>query len=150
MVEMTERTCLEAGDNAGRKQQTLESDISHDQLLVQADPAQIHEAMINLIDNAIKYTPDGGRVVVRVCRENHYARFEVQDNGYGIPEGMQGRLFEPFYRAKSKETIAIDGTGLGLHLVRNIIERYGGSMIVHSVYGEGSTFGFLLPVIPGT
>ena len=76
------------------------------------------------------------------------AIFEVQDTGYGIPENMQKRLFEPFYRAKTKETSAIEGTGLGLHLVKNIVERHHGRMIFRSRYQEGSTFGFQIPTNP--
>ena len=70
----------------------------------------------------------------------------VEDTGYGIPESLQKRLFQPFYRAKTDETEHIEGTGLGLHLVKNIVERHNGQMIVHSVYGKGSIFGFMLPI----
>jgi PAS domain S-box-containing protein len=147
---MAHQVVQESEEGAKRRKHALTPDIAPAQLLVQADPAQIHEAMINLVDNAMKYTPEGGQIQMRLCRDGEYARFEVEDNGYGIPDEMQKRLFEPFYRAKSKETVSIDGTGLGLHLVRNIVERYSGRMVVRSVYGKGSTFGFELPVIPGT
>lgn len=72
--------------------------------------------------------------------------FEVSDNGYGIPEDRQRRLFQPFYRAKVDGTEDIEGTGLGLHLAKSIIERHGGKMRFHSVYGTGSRFGFELPL----
>jgi two-component system, OmpR family, sensor histidine kinase ResE len=75
---------------------------------------------------------------------DNQAIFEVIDTGYGITKEAQERLFEPFYRVKDKETRQIEGTGLGLHLVKNIIERHNGTMFVESVYGEGSTFGFRL------
>lgn len=107
--------------------------------------AQLQEAMFNLIGNAIKYTPQEGRVDVILRRQGGRIIFEVKDNGFGIPEPQQEKLFQPFYRAKSKETESIEGTGLGLHLVKKIIERHNGKMIFNSVYGKGSTFGFSLP-----
>jgi len=71
---------------------------------------------------------------------------EVEDSGYGIPDDLQENLFQPFYRARTKDTADIPGTGLGLHLVKNIIDRHQGRMIFNSVYGQGSTFGFRLPL----
>lgn len=113
---------------------------------VRGDEPQLREAISNLVGNAIKYTPTGGTVTVSLqCNENT-AVFEVIDTGYGIPEDAQARLFEPFYRVKDKETRQIEGTGLGLHLVKNIIERHNGQMFVKSVHGEGSTFGFRLDI----
>jgi len=74
------------------------------------------------------------------------ARVRVVDNGYGIPEDKQERLFQPFYRAKMQETESIQGTGLGLHLVKNIIERFSGTLVFKSIYKTGSTFGFDIPL----
>lgn len=115
-------------------------------MYVQGDAAQMREAVVNLINNALKYTPDGGQIEVRLWEEDDQFVFEVADNGYGIPEDQQGRLFQPFFRAKTRETMRIDGTGLGLHLVQNIVERHHGKMRFYSVYGQGSLFGFALPV----
>lgn len=114
---------------------------------VQGDEAQLYEAITNLIGNAIKYTPDGGSVDVWLEPDGEEVVFRVVDTGYGIPEDRQERLFEPFYRAKAEGTEHIQGTGLGLHLVKNIIERHQGQMIFESIYGQGSTFGFRLPLI---
>lgn len=111
------------------------------------DPGQLHEAIVNLINNAIKYTPEGGQVSVRVYREGKSAVFEVRDTGYGIPEEAQARLFQPFYRVPSEQTARIDGTGLGLHLVRNIVSRHFGRMRFSSKVGEGSLFGFEIPLM---
>lgn len=118
-------------------------------LLVRGDSAQIEEAVSNLITNAIKYTPVGGQIDVRLSTMDRQVSLEVQDTGYGIPESLQGRLFQPFFRARSRETRQIEGTGLGLHLVKNVIERHNGQMIFRSVHGEGSIFGFYLPLVEG-
>lgn len=116
-------------------------------VIVAGDAPQLKEAADNLVSNAIKYTPDGGQVNVRLAHEDGFARVEVEDQGYGIPEEMQEHLFQPFYRARTEETRDIDGTGLGLHLVKNIIERHNGEMIFKSIYGKGSTFGFRLSLV---
>jgi len=116
-------------------------------VIVPGDAPQLKEAADNLVSNAIKYTPDGGQVIVRLIDGAGFARVEVEDHGFGIPEELQEHLFQPFYRARTEETRDIDGTGLGLHLVKNIIERHNGDMIFKSVYGKGSTFGFRLPLV---
>ncbi|MEL6271174.1 MAG: ATP-binding protein, partial [Chloroflexota bacterium] len=107
-------------------------DVPDDKIMVRGDSAQIREAATNLLTNAIKYTPAGENITVRLAVENGEAIFTVTDTGYGIPDEMQKRLFSPFYRAKTKETRRIEGTGLGLHLVRNIIQRHHGDIILHS------------------
>jgi PAS domain S-box-containing protein len=113
---------------------------------VNGDPAQLREAIDNLIGNAIKYTPDNGAVRVRLEQNADRVIFEVKDNGLGIPEDQQERLFQPFFRASNAKASDIEGTGLGLHLVKNIIERHGGKMRFQSVLDQGSLFGFDLPV----
>ncbi|MDX1994036.1 MAG: PAS domain-containing sensor histidine kinase [bacterium] len=124
----------------------LPSESSNGALTVQGDPRQLYEAISNLVTNAIKYTPTGGTVQVAMQQAGSRARIEVRDTGYGIPADQQPRLFEPFYRVKMDETAGIDGTGLGLHLVKNIVERHAGEISVQSVYGQGSTFAVELPL----
>lgn len=115
--------------------------------LVRGDLPQLREVLTNLITNALKYTPAGKSVEICLSASDGRAVLEVVDTGYGIPEAAQARLFQPFYRARSPETRNIEGTGLGLHLVKNIIERHNGVLRFHSVYGQGSTFGFELPLV---
>lgn len=142
------RACYsEALPAAETKRLALTLDMVCSAILVQGDEAQLREAIDNLIHNAIKYTPEGGRVVVSLGVENGRARFTVTDTGYGIPEPLQARLFQPFFRARTAETAQIEGSGLGLHLVKNIVRRHHGEMIFRSTYGEGSTFGFKLPTV---
>jgi PAS domain S-box-containing protein len=114
---------------------------------VKGDKTQVYEALVNLVGNAIKYTPAKGTVDVYLETTQKRLVFKVIDTGYGIPLDMQERLFEPFFRAKTEETIGIEGTGLGLHLVKNIIERHRGKMLFESEHGRGSLFGFELPLI---
>jgi PAS domain S-box-containing protein len=143
--DLTQKAYESQQSEAERKRQsftlTLPDDASAS-LAVPGDSAQLFEAISNLVVNAIKYTPEAGDITVNLSCIEDRAKFAVHDTGYGIPVDQQDRLFQPFYRAKSEATKDIDGTGLGLHLVKNIIERHGGHMIFHSVYGEGSEFGF--------
>lgn len=107
---------------------------------------QLKEAAGNLVNNAIKYTPDHGHIRVTMWTENNRLFFEVADNGYGISPERQERLFEVFYRAQEPGTENIKGTGLGLNLVKSIIENHDGEVYFSSARGEGSTFGFWLPL----
>lgn len=132
--------------DARKKNVNLETHITPDAVMVMGDAAQLREAAANLITNAIKYTPSGGSVDVRLEGSESHAVFEVVDTGYGIPEELQSKLFNPFFRVKTEETRKIEGTGLGLHLVKTIIQRHHGQMRFHSVHGEGSMFGFELPL----
>ncbi len=132
---------------ARAKEQTFTVLLPGSSVIVEADPAQIREALDNLIDNAIKYTPTGGSITIRLGERGGLALVEVEDTGPGIPDEMQPRVFTPFFRTRSTETIAAEGTGLGLHLVKNIIERHNGRMRFHSTYGRGSMFGFEMPSV---
>jgi len=108
---------------------------------------QIRQAVANLVSNAIKYTPDGGEIRVVLSCDGERLMLEVIDNGYGISKERQARIFERFYRAKEPGTDHISGTGLGLSLVKTVIERHGGQVWFTSELGEGSTFGFWLPAV---
>jgi two-component system sensor histidine kinase SenX3 len=146
LAALVKRAFDENTDAAKQKQQKLVLENSPVVVLVQGDTFQLHEAVHNLISNAIKYTPEEGSIRVTVTQKDGTVTMAVIDTGYGIPESQQQRIFEPFFRAKTQENMAIEGTGLGLHLVKNIIERHNGKMVFKSVRGEGSTFGFDLPV----
>ncbi|MFZ4816259.1 MAG: sensor histidine kinase [Phototrophicaceae bacterium] len=115
-------------------------------LWVYGSEAELIEALENLVNNAIKYTPPAGEIVLYCTTDADSALIAVKDTGYGVPEKLQLNLFSPFFRANTPETRAIPGTGLGLHLVKQIVERHGGSIFFESAYGVGSTFGFLLPL----
>lgn len=133
---------------AEQKDLSLVIDVPLIPMPIEADHAQLREAISNLITNAIKYTPQKGKITVSLVADEEYVTFKVIDTGYGVPESEQEKLFSPFYRAKSDETADIEGTGLGLHLVKNIVNRHYGRVIFESVYTQGSTFGFELPRFP--
>lgn len=113
---------------------------------VNGDPQLLRQVVTNLVSNAIKYTPDGGRIDVRMTRTDGLVEWLIKDNGMGIPPAARGRLFEKFYRADNAVATETEGTGLGLHLVRLIVEQTGGHVRVESEEGEGATFAFVLPV----
>jgi signal transduction histidine kinase len=142
LTELVRRSVAEQMDYAVAKTLKIQENLPNESIIVQADPLQLYEAIINIINNAIKYTPREGKIDVDLWLDNNVAKIRVRDTGYGIPDDQQARLFSPFFRAKTTETRLIEGTGLGLHLVKNIIERHNGKMFFESRYGEGSVFGF--------
>src|SRR5207245_928156 len=115
--------------------------------MVMADPQLLRQVIANLTSNALKYTPSGGHVSIRIDREDgRTARWTITDSGIGIPTTAMGRLFEKFYRADNVHTVETEGTGLGLYLVRLIIERLAGEVWCESEEGRGSAFIFTLPI----
>jgi signal transduction histidine kinase len=114
--------------------------------LVQADPDRLRQVLMNLMENAIKYSPDGGRIELRIEPHDSIVRFSVSDEGIGIPLDAQAYIFERFHRADPNMTRGVGGTGLGLYIAREIIEHMDGRIWVNSREGEGSTFAFDLPV----
>jgi signal transduction histidine kinase len=115
--------------------------------LVRIDVARIHQVLTNLISNAVKYSPQGGVITVKAASEKNKIVVSVTDQGIGIPLETQAKLFSKFFRVDSRETRSIGGTGLGLALVRDIIEAHGGRVWVESTLGQGSTFSFALPLV---
>jgi signal transduction histidine kinase len=115
-------------------------------LIVHVDPQLIRQALWNLTSNAFKYTPNAGRIDIRLRREGGGICWSVQDTGIGIPRAALAKLFEKFYRADNVVSIETEGTGLGLYLARLIIERSGGQLTCTSEEGQGSTFFMRLPL----
>ena len=112
---------------------------------VVADPGQLHQVLVNLVDNAIKYSPGGGPVSLSVSNGDGSIRFAVADTGLGIPASEHRRIFEKFYRLDPGMTRGIGGTGLGLYICRELVRRMDGKIWVDSKPGEGSTFFVELP-----
>lgn len=111
---------------------------------VYGDRERLKQVMINLIDNAIKYTETGGSITVGAAREGTKAAIRVQDTGCGIAPEHQARIFERFYRVDRDRSREVGGTGLGLAIVKHIVEAHGGTIRVDSEMGKGSTFTFTL------
>ena len=132
---------------ANQKDISLSVEVAPDlPAVVEADQALLHQGVYNLVENAIKYTPNGGQVFVRVRAVQANLLFEIQDDGIGIASSDLPRLFEKFYRGKQRDARAQHGTGLGLAIVRSIAERHGGKVWVESELGKGSTFFLQVPL----
>lgn len=116
-------------------------------LHLSANPEELDRAFTNLISNAVKYTPAGGKVTVTLERQGHGAYITVTDTGIGIPEEALPHLFEEFYRAPNAKAQVKQGTGLGLAIAKDIITRHGGTIRVKSAEGKGTTFVVVLPLL---
>ena len=133
-------------DQAGAKKQELSLSLPEDPLpKMNADPIALESIFGNLISNAIKYTPEGGKIRVEADRAGVNVRVRVIDNGYGMAEKHLEKIFERFYRVKDDHTRYINGTGLGLPIVKGLLDSMGGLVEVESTPGEGSVFTVLLP-----
>ncbi len=116
-------------------------------VMVYGDTIRLEQVMHNLLGNALKYSPWGGTIVVNLTANEDEAAVSVTDPGIGIPLDEQGKLFQPFYRAKSTQH-QFQGLGIGLYVVRETVEQHGGSVEVRSARGEGSTFTVRVPTMP--
>ncbi len=110
------------------------------------DENKIRQVVMNLIDNAIYYSKPGGTIKVELLSDDGHVSFKVKDTGIGVPANEQKDLFEKFYRASNARKVRPDGTGIGLFMIKKVILAHGGSIIFHSTEGQGSTFGFSLPL----
>ena len=113
-----------------------------------ADPERVHQVLYNLLDNAARFTPAGGRVSVEAHRVNGVCEVSVADTGAGIAAEHLPRLFERFYRADAARSRGVGGTGIGLAIARSVVEAHGGRIRAESEVGKGSVFTFELPVAP--
>lgn len=132
---------------AQRKNLNLVVDLPSATPTLRMDPEELADVLTNLIDNAIKYTPEGGQVTVRTAEaEDGLTRVEVADTGIGIPSEEAARVFGEFYRTRGARRMEQEGTGLGLPIVKRIVERSGGHIQLDSTPGIGSTFNVYLPI----
>lgn len=115
--------------------------------IVHADKERVGQVLTNYISNAIKYSPNGGKVTIQCDRDESNIKVSVTDEGIGIPEDVQRKVFDRFFRVKNLQVKTFPGMGLGLYISAGIIHRLGGDVWVTSVLGKGSTFGFTLPAL---
>ncbi|MCX7681366.1 MAG: response regulator [Anaerolineae bacterium] len=132
--------------SAEAKRQTLTYEVIGRIPEIIGDPDRLNQVVTNLVSNAIRYTPEGGKIEVKIYAVEGAVRVDVRDNGIGIAPDDLGHIFERFYRADHPLVMETTGTGLGLSIVKMFVEMHGGRVWVESKLGEGSTFTFILPV----
>jgi PAS domain S-box-containing protein len=140
------RTVVEEARHRISDGTTLEMTASTPLPDVVGDSARTHQVLANLIDNAIKYSPGGGRVEVTAEQDGEAIRFSVRDEGLGIPRGEQDRIFDKFYRLDPDNRRGVGGTGLGLYICRELVRSMNGRVWVDSAPPRGATFVFELPI----
>jgi two-component system phosphate regulon sensor histidine kinase PhoR len=139
-------SCVETASlKAGTKQLGLDVAVPEGLPAVRGDANRLQEVLQNLLDNAVQYTPSGGKIEVAAANSNGQIVFTVTDTGIGIPQAEQSRIFERFYRVDAARSREAGGTGLGLSIARHIVEAHGGRIWVESTVGEGSRFHFSIP-----
>lgn len=126
---------------------TIELIAPDEALLVEGDDLRLEQVLLNLLYNAIKYSPGGGPITVRIERQGADVHISVADQGIGIPEEARPQLFSRFFRAGNVDPQQISGMGLGLYVAREIVTLHGGTIVVSSKEGEGSTFTVSLPIV---
>jgi len=143
--DLIDKTILEFKEKIDQKEQQVKINISPQLPLVKADPEQIEVVFRNLLDNAIKYTPNRGKISISALEKAENIYIEVADNGIGISAEHLPRIFERFYRADKDRSRKLGGTGLGLAIVKHIVQANQGTIGVESKPGKGSKFFFTLP-----
>jgi PAS domain S-box-containing protein len=145
VAELTQNVVRELSPLLIEKEETVTIQAAENLPKPYADKQLLRQTIINLISNAMKYTPAKGEINIHITHENDCLRWEIQDTGIGVPKADLGKLFQKFYRAGNALAVETEGTGLGLYLVRLIIDRFGGKIWCESEEGKGSTFTFILP-----
>jgi signal transduction histidine kinase len=147
IIDIVEKVIGQLQLQSTQKNIQLNTDMPRNTIpLIEADQTLLYQAMYNLVENAIKYTPQNGQVNVRLSLVEDNMLFDVQDTGIGIAPIDQPRLFEKFYRGGQREAREQKGTGLGLAIVKSIAERHGGKVWLESQLGKGSTFYLQVPL----
>ncbi len=140
-------TCLQISPLLHNKGQQLTTDIADSLPIIRGDGPRLEQVLLNLMNNAVKFTPDGGQITVRVRPQDDGIVVHVQDNGIGIAKEQQNMLFKPYSRLNADRQ-RHPGLGLGLALSKQVIELHGGRIWVESEPGKGSIFSFYLPRRP--
>jgi two-component system phosphate regulon sensor histidine kinase PhoR len=125
---------------------TIRLNIARDLPEIEADSEAISQMVINLVDNAVKYSEDEGQIIIRVFRRGNSAVIQIADKGVGIDEEDMKKIFDKFYRGKNVANLGTGGTGLGLTLAKAVAEAHGGDILVRSRKGVGSRFSVILPL----
>jgi len=134
------------GKSAKDKSLSVKLDIPTNLLKILGDHKRLSQVFLNLLDNAIKYTPEGGSITVNATSKEKIVQVDISDTGIGISEKDLPRIFERFYRVDKARSRELGGTGLGLSIVKHIIQAHNGQVWVQSTLGQGSTFSFTIPI----
>lgn len=146
LVELVEGEVGQLREQAVNKKLELIYNPPNDIPHMNVDETKLRQVVMNFIDNAMYYTPAGGRIEIDLKADRNHVYFTVKDNGLGVPKAEQSHLFNKFYRATNARNTRPDGTGLGLFMAKKVITAQGGNVLFESVEGKGSTFGFSLPL----
>ena len=147
LAEVVESVTSAMMPELSQRKQSFEVRLDDGLPLVQADEARLRQVLFNLLSNASKFTPDGGKLNIEASTKDGWCQVSVSDNGTGIKEEDLKQIFEPFYQVDDSMTRERRGTGLGLTLVKELVEMHGGRILVESKYGKGSSFIFTLPLV---
>lgn len=139
-IPLTKEIITEYSEQASLKQQDIHAEFNQDRVIIYGDSEMFRSMISNLVENAIKYTPEGGKITISTELENDHVLFNVSDTGIGIPLKMQSRIFERFYRVDKARSSEMGGTGLGLSIVKNLAELQEAQVGVKSEINEGSCF----------
>ena len=150
MTSMLAQLADEFKPQASDKEQTLTLEHTKLSSIVEGDALKLGQALRNLVSNAIKYTPNGGRVTLSLEQACNRINIRINDTGYGIPASDLPHIFDRFYRVRNNGHDEIQGNGLGLAIVRSIAQQHGGDVTVESEQGKGSCFTVILPLLPTT
>jgi signal transduction histidine kinase len=146
VAALIERTATEIAPRAAKEGVSIARDVAADLPTLSADPQRISQVLSNLLDNALRHSPEGGTVTIRASREEDTVRVDVEDQGPGLKPNELSQVFERFYRGDKARSRATGGAGLGLAIVKQLVEAHGGRVWVESTEGHGATFSFTLPV----
>ncbi len=145
LAALVRRVTVELQSTTTHHEIVVEDAVADEQLLV-GDALRLEQVLRNLVQNAVKYSPAGGRITVTTTRVGDRARVEVADGGIGIPAADLAHLFDRFYRATNADSHSFDGLGMGLYVVKEVVTAHSGALSVTSTEGEGSTFRVDLPL----
>ncbi len=146
LIELAHKIVKNQLQPAEKQELKISVEASDDVPIVNVDSNMLERAIINLVDNAIKYTPNGGTILVRVYREDEKIIISVKDNGFGISADNLPHLFTRYYRVRRREHHRVKGTGLGLFIVRSAAAQHGGEAHAESIEGQGATFFIEIPL----